>query len=133
MVVTGTFSHLPAYPTGVPGDLPDPQPLCQPGEPPALLGREGPPRPSAISKMGASAVAVLPEYLSRYPVNEIPVDQLGLFGLESGHPRRLLRFLWFLTACATTNIALRRMNGHCRIWLQKQCEQRGNVSRLCKY
>ena len=95
VVVTGTFSHPPACPTGVPGDLPDPQPLRQPGEPPALLGREGPPRPSAISKMGASAVAVLPEYLSRYPVNEIPVDQLGLFGLEAGHPRRLLRFSVF--------------------------------------
>ena len=45
--------------------------------------------------MCVGSVTVLPEHLARYPVNEIPLDQLGLFALEPGNPRRQLRFSVF--------------------------------------
>ena len=67
----------------------------EPGTPPALLGREGPPRPNDISKLGLNRILFLPEHLARYPVNEIPVDQLGIYALEPGHARRLLRYSVF--------------------------------------
>ena len=63
-----------------------------PHSPPALLGREGPARPTDLSKLGLSRVEVLPEDLARYPVCEIPVDQLGLYALEPGHARRVLKY-----------------------------------------
>ncbi|OLQ06599.1 putative E3 ubiquitin-protein ligase HERC1 [Symbiodinium microadriaticum] len=67
----------------------------EPNTPPALLGREGPPRPNEISKLGLNRVQFLPEHLARYPVSEIPVDQLGLYALEPGHARRLLKYSVF--------------------------------------
>ncbi|CAE7750061.1 unnamed protein product [Symbiodinium microadriaticum] len=66
-----------------------------PCTPPALLGREGPPRPHDLSKLSLHRIELLPEHLARYPVNEIPVDQLGLFALEPGHSRRVLKFSVF--------------------------------------
>ena len=77
------------------GPLGFPGPVAVPAEPPSLLCRPGPPRPSDISKMYAGRVDVLPEHLARYPVNEIPLDQLGLFALEPSNPRRQLRFSVF--------------------------------------
>ena len=77
------------------GPLGFPGPVAVPAEPPSLLCRPGPPRPSDISKMCAGRVDVLPEHLARYPVNEIPLDQLGLFALEPSNPRRQLRFSVF--------------------------------------
>ena len=70
-------------------------PLTVPRDPPALLGREGPARPSELSKLGLKRIEVLPEHLARYPVNEIPIDQLGLFALEPSPARRVLKYSVF--------------------------------------
>ncbi|CAE7443963.1 unnamed protein product, partial [Symbiodinium sp. CCMP2456] len=37
----------------------------------------------------------MPEHLSRYPVAEIPVDQLGLFALDPGQERQAMRYSVF--------------------------------------
>ena len=66
-----------------------------PSSPPALLGKIGPPRPSHLSKLGLSRLDILPEHLSRFPVVEIPVDQLGLFALDPGKHKQVLRFSVF--------------------------------------
>ena len=82
----------------IPGDKENRVPQQTPPEPkapPALLGREGPPRPNDISKLGLNRILFLPEHLARYPVNEIPVDQLGIYALEPGHARRLLKYSVF--------------------------------------
>ncbi|CAE7809930.1 unnamed protein product [Symbiodinium sp. CCMP2592] len=57
--------------------------------------KQGPSRPSDISKICIGSVTVLPEHLARYPVVETPVDQIGLFALEPGHSRSILRFSVF--------------------------------------
>ena len=79
--------------------LPDgpflPEGRTVPADPPSLLGRQGPARPSDISKLCLARVEVIPDYLARFPVSEIPLDQLGLFALEPGSPRRLLRYSVF--------------------------------------
>ena len=66
-----------------------------PSDPPALLGKIGPPRPSHISKLGLARVDILPAHLSQYPVVEIPVDQLGLFALDPGKRKQIMRFSVF--------------------------------------
>ena len=66
-----------------------------PSDPPALLGKIGPPRPSHISKLSLARVDVLPTHLSQYPVAEIPVDQLGLYALDPGKCRQIMRFSVF--------------------------------------
>ncbi|CAE7257171.1 unnamed protein product [Symbiodinium sp. CCMP2592] len=82
-----------SLPTAVPKVLPPGQP--SPEVTPGLLGKMGPARPSDLSKLGLNRINFLPEYLGRYPVNEIPVDQLGLFALEPSPARRLLKYSVF--------------------------------------
>ncbi|OLP77308.1 hypothetical protein AK812_SmicGene42640 [Symbiodinium microadriaticum] len=70
-------------------------PITGPTDPPALLGKLGPPRPSHISKLGLARIDLIPAHLLQYPVVEIPVDQLGLFALDPGKPRQVMRFSVF--------------------------------------